>query len=277
MTPARVAVLVAVQAPAAGLDACLAALERTLPEGAPVLLADDASADPRISALARGWCGRSRLEARYLRQDEPQGLARNLQAALAQCGEADVALLRCDGEATPGWLPQLQCTAAADPRAATVAAWSGEDELAAFGGPEAPAAIAEAAASLDWPEPPALPAAAGPALLLRCAALRALGGLDVDTFSGWGALDDFCRRAEGLGWRNLLCPSAYVASGAGGAVVGGGAGLGEMERLQSRWPDFQERVARFILEDRLRGPRERIRARLSELSRRGPQRDLFGD
>ena len=71
-------VLVPVQAPAPLLDACLAALERSLPQGTPVLLADDASGDPRIGALARGWCERSRLDARYRRMDEPRGLARNL-------------------------------------------------------------------------------------------------------------------------------------------------------------------------------------------------------
>jgi len=266
-------VLVPVQAPAPLLDACLAALERSLPDGAPVLLADDASGDPRIGALARGWCERSRLDARYRRLDEPRGLARNLSVALSEVPEADVALLRCDGEPTPGWLPQLQRAAAADARAATVAAWSGEDELAAFPALDAPAAIDQAAASLDWPQPPTLPAAAGPALLLRRAALRALGGLDAESYAGWGALDDFCRRAEGLGWRNLLCPSAYVARGTGAES---GTTFGDIERLQVRWPDFQERVARFILEDSLRGPRERLRARLAELSRRGPQGDLFG-
>ena len=265
-------VLVPVQAPAPLLDACLAALERSLPQGAPVLLADDASGDPRIGALARGWCERSRLDARYRRMDEPRGLARNLSVALAELPEADVALLRCDGEPTPGWLPALQ-RAAADARAATVAAWSGEDELAAFPGADSPVAIAEAAASLDWPQPPTLPAAAGPALLLRRAALRELGGLDADSYTGWGALDDFCRRAEAMGWRNLLGPGAYVASA---GLAAHHTTFGDIERLQIRWPDFQERVARFILEDGLREPRERLRARLSEFSRRGPQGDLFG-
>jgi hypothetical protein len=75
-----------------------------------------------------------------------------------------------------------------------------------------------------------------------------------------------------MGWKNLLCPSAYVARGPG---ADGGSTFGDIERLQARWPDFQERVARFILEDRLRAPRERLRARLAELSRRGPQGDLF--
>ena len=272
MSPSAL-VLVPVQAPAPNLDACLAALERSLPDGAAVLVSDDGSGDPRIGALARGWCERTRLDARYRRFDEARGLARNLDAALAESGEADLVLLRCDGEATAGWLPQLQRAAAADARAATVAAWSGEDELAAFPDPEAPAAIAEAAASLDWPGPPALPAAAGPALLLKRAALRALGGLDVASFGGWGALDDFCRRAEALGWRNLLCPAAYVARG---PQSDGGATFADIERLLVRWPDFQERVARFILEDPLRPLRERLRARLAELSRRGPQGDLFG-
>jgi GT2 family glycosyltransferase len=265
-------VLVPVQAPATGLDACLAALDRTLPDGAPVLLADDASEDPRIGALARSWCERTRLGARYLRRAQRLGLARNVEMAFRDVPEGDLLLLRCDGEATAGWLPQLQRAAGADARAATVAAWSGEDELAAFADPAPPAAIAEAAASLDWPGPPSLPAAAGPALLLKREPLRALGGLDTDTYSGWGALEDYCRRAEALGWHNLLCPSAYVARG---ADADGGAGLGEIERLQARWPDFQERVARFILQDPLRPLRERLRARLAELSRRGPQGDLF--
>lgn len=265
-------VLVAVQAPAAGLDACLAALERTLPEGAPVVVADDACEDPRIGALAAGWCDRSRLGARYLRRPRSLGLAGNLANALAE-SEGDIVLLRSDAETTPGWLPQLQRAAAADPRAATVAAWSGEGELAAFADAASLESIAEAAASLDWPAPPSLPAAAGPALFLRREAVRALGGLDTETFAGWGALDDLCRRAEALGWRNLLCPAAYVGRG---ADADGGAALGEIERLQSRWPDFQERVARFILDDTLRPLRDRLRERLAEMARGGPQRDLFG-
>jgi glycosyltransferase involved in cell wall biosynthesis len=50
------------------LDACLASLDRTLPAGSAVLLADDASTDPRIEPMARGWCERSPLAARYVRR-----------------------------------------------------------------------------------------------------------------------------------------------------------------------------------------------------------------
>jgi GT2 family glycosyltransferase len=266
-------VLVPVGAPAPGLDACLAALDRHLPAGAPVLVVDDGCTDPRVGPLAEGWCARTKLDARYFRHERPWGLPNTVAAAFDEVGEGDVVLLRNDAEVTAGWLPRMQRAAQAQPRVACVAAWSGENELAAFVDDVEPEVVAEAAGSLEWPEPPVLPAAAGPALYLRREAVQALGGLDTSSFYGWGALDDFCRRAEALGWGNVLCPSAYVARG---ADADGGATFGEIERLQVRWPDFQERVARFILEDPLRPLRDRLRARIVEMTRGGPQGDLFG-
>ena len=288
MIPTRATVLVPVQAPAPGLDACLAALERTLPESAPVLVVDDGGSDPRVGLLAEGWCERTRLDARYLRRERPWGLPATVAAAFDESADDDLVLLRPDAEVTAGWLPRLQRAASAQARVACVAAWSGENELAAFVDPATPESVAEAAGSLDWPAPPALPAAAGPALYLRREALRALGGLDTTSYFGWGALDDFCRRAEALGWGNLLCPSVYVptvpvAAAAPGILPPAAFGhpahratFGDIERLMARWPDFQERVARFILEDPLRPLRERLRARIAELSQGGPQGDLFG-
>ena len=273
MSHAHATVLVPVGAPAPGLDACLASLERSLPDGAPVLVVDDGCSDPRVGVLAEGWCARTRLDARFQRHDRPWGLPSTVAAAFEDIADGDVVLLRNDAEVTAGWLPRLQRAAQAQARVACVAAWSGENELAAFVDDAGPEVVAEAAGSLDWPAAPALPAAAGPALYLRREAVRALGGLDTTSFFGWGALDDFCRRAEALGWGNLLCPAAYVARG---ADADAGASFGEIERLQVRWPDFQERVARFILEDPLRPLRERLRARIMELSTGGPQGDLFG-
>jgi len=46
--------------------------------------------------------------------------------------------------------------------------------------------------------------------------------------------------------------------------------------LLARWPDYNERVARFILADPLRPLRERLAGQLADLDRSGPQRDLFG-
>ena len=80
-----------------------------------------------------------------------------------------------------------------------------------------------------------------------------------------------------MGWCNVLCPTAYVVHH-GGASFGplGRAPNGEgLARLLARWPDYHERVARFILDDPLRPLRDRLHERLAALAASGPQRDLF--
>ena len=118
---------------AGGLDACLAALERRLPGGAPVLVAETMPAATRASeSLARGWCERSRLDARYRRSQEPRGLA-------AQHGGGDRRMSRGRRRAAAGGCrrhPRLVradgAIRAEDASIATVSAWSNRGELAAF-------------------------------------------------------------------------------------------------------------------------------------------------
>jgi GT2 family glycosyltransferase len=268
------------------LDACLASLERTLPAGSAVLLADDASTDPRIEPMARGWCERSPLAARYVRRERNLGFPANCNAAFAETGDADVVLLNSDTVATTGWLAQIVRCAAGDPRIATITPWSNNAEICSFPRfcednpvPEFPDAVAEAAAGLNPPEYPELPTAVGFCLFLRRAALAQLGGFDAATFGqGYGEENDFCLRAAAMGWRNVLCDTAYVVH-RGGASFGplGLAPNGDnLARLLARWPDYNERVARFIMADPLRPLRARLQDRIEALARSGPQRDLFG-
>lgn len=267
----------------AAFDACVASLERTLPAGAKVLIADDASSDPQVEPLARGWCDRSKLEARYVRRERALGLAANCNAAIDETGSDDLVLLGADLVATPGWLQQVARCAANDRRIATIAAWSNHADLCSFPrfgeanpAPEFPEAIAEAAASVAWPACPELPAAVGSCLFLRRDALRQIGNLDADTFAGARALDDFCRRAAAMGWSNVLCPTAFVVRDQYDAPAHPSSLDGDgLASLVARWPDFQEQVAKFILSDPLRPLRELLLARIDELARSGPQRDLF--
>lgn len=267
------------------LDACLAALDRTLPAGTEVLLADDASSDPRINPMARGWCYRSPLKARYVRRELNMGFPANCNAAFEETGDADVVLLNSDTVPTAGWLQQLARCAAGDARIATITPWSNNAEICSFPRfcepnpvPEHPDAVAEAAAALE-PQYPELPTAVGFCMYVRRAALRQLGGFDAATFGlGYGEENDFCLRAAAMGWRNVLCDAAYV-------VHQGGASFGPLDiapngdnlaRLLARWPDYNERVARFIMADPLRPLRLRLQEKVDELARSGPQRDLFG-
>jgi GT2 family glycosyltransferase len=268
------------------LDACLASLDRTLPAGADVLLADDASTDPRVEPLARGWCERSALAARYVRRVVNLGFPGNCNAAFSDTGDADVVLLNSDTVTTAGWLDQIARCAASDPRIATITPWSNNAEICSFPRfcednpvPEHPDAVAEAAAGLHPAEYPELPTAVGFCMYLRRAALARLGGFDAATFGqGYGEENDFCLRAAAMGWRNVLCETAYVVH-RGGASFGplGLAPNGDnLARLLARWPDYNERVARFIMADPLRGLRGRLQDRIEALARSGPQRDLFG-
>lgn len=264
----------------AGLDACIASLDRTLPAGSEVLIADDGSTDPHVQALARSWCERTRLSARYARADSPRGFARNLQAALAETGDADTVILAAGSMATPGWLHQLADHARREHRSATLTPWSNAAGLCSFPRfaddnpvPDFPESIAEAATALVPGDLPVLPSLAGPCLFLRRQALRQLGGLDAESFSGMAVLEDFGQRAAAMGWSNQPCPSAYIvcldATGPSHSVAE------EPGSLAVRWPGSQEAVARFILSDPLRPLRDRLQARIAELARSGPQRDLF--
>jgi len=250
-----------------------------------VLLADDASPDPRIEPMARGWCERSPLAARYLRRVRNLGFPANCNTAFADAGDADVVLLNSDTVTTPGWLAQLLRCAASDARIATITPWSNNAEICSWPrfcednpAPEFPDAIAEAAAGLD-PEYPELPTAVGFCMYVRRAALRQLGGFDAETFGrGYGEENDFCLRAAAMGWRNVLCDTAYVVHHGGAsfeplALAPGGDNLA---RLLARWPDYNERVARFIMSDPLAARRIALEQRLQSLDSAGPQRDLFG-
>jgi GT2 family glycosyltransferase len=116
-------------------------------------------------------------------------------------------------------------------------------------------------------------------MFVRRAALRQLGGFDAETFGlGYGEENDFCLRAAAMGWRNVLCDTAYVVHQGGAsfqplALAPGGDNLA---RLLARWPDYNERIARFIMADPLAPLRIRLLERLQALAASGPQRDLFG-
>lgn len=268
------------------LDACLASLDQTLAPGAQVLVADDASTDPRVAVLLAGWRERSPLDARVVTRAANLGFPANCNAAFAETGEADVVLLNSDAIATPGWLEQLARCAASDARIASISPWSNNAEICSFPrfcednpAPEHPAAVAEAAATMGPPQYPDLPTTVGFCLYLRRAALRQLGGFDAQTFgSGYGEENDWCLRAAAMGWRNVLCDSAYVLhrGGASFAPLGLAPNGENLARLLARWPDYNERVARFIMADPLAPLRQRLAERLQALAAAGPQRDLFG-
>jgi hypothetical protein len=259
------------------LDACLAALERGTPAATRVWLADDAQSGPRGHAIIERWLARTALKADYTRRQRSIGEVAHLDEVLAACGAADVAVLAADAVPLPGWLERLAACVASDGAIASATPWCNAGETVAWPRigeiapmPSEPEQLARAAARMA-PTHPELPAAVGHAVLLRGTARERAGGLDTASYGSWyAALIDLSLRLAGLGWRNVLCQSAFVARGGEGSAFDG-----DMDRLAVRWPDWHARVAGFLMRDPLREPRRQLDAQLATVGPPPPQPDLF--
>ena len=259
------------------LDACLAALDAATPAGSRVWLADDAQAGPRGVALIERWLQRTELGADYSRRQRSLGEVAHMDQLLAACADRDVVVLAPDALPMPGWLGQLAACLARDPAIASATCWSNAGETAAWPRcgeigaiPDDRERIARASASLP-PLHPELPAAASHAVALRGAARRRAGGLDAASYGSWyAALVDLSLRFSGLGWRNVLCETAFVARAAEGAPADG-----DQDALAARWPGWHARVAGFLMEDPLHALRARLSQAYADASPATPQRELF--
>lgn len=259
------------------LDACLAALDAGTPAGTRVWLADDACAGPRGLAIVERWLAGTRLQADYSRRQRSIGEVAHLDEVLAACGDADIVVLAPDAIPAAGWLTQLVACFARDAAIATATPWCNAGETVAWprigeicAVPRDLVRLGDACLTLP-PLHPELPAAVGHAVLLRGSARRRAGGLDASSYASWyAALIDLSLRLAGLGWRNVLCETAFVARGGEG-----GAADGDMPALAARWPDWHARLAAFLMRDPLAGCRQALQAAYAALEGPPTQRELF--
>lgn len=251
------------------LDACLAALDAGTPAGTRIWLADDAQAGPRALAIIERWLASTPLRAEYTRRQRRLGEVAHLDEALSACGDADVIVLAPDAVPAPGWARQLAACAARDGAIATATPWSNAGETAAWPdcgevspqpGDAALARLGRAAEGMPAVHPE-LPAAIDHAVYLRGRARARAGGLDAASYASWyAALIDLSLRMAGLGWRNVLCETAFVARGGEG-----GPADGDLDALAARWPGWHPRLAEFLMHDPVRDRRQELARRLADL------------
>ncbi len=270
-------VLVPVGVDDAALDACLAALDAGTPAGTQVWLADDAQAGPRGVAIIERWLAHTALRADYTRRARPIGESAHLDEMLRACGDADVLVLASDAMPLPGWATQLVACAGRDPAIATATPWCNAGETVSWPHvgelsppPDEPVRLARAAARMP-PHHPELPSAVTHAVFLRGNAHRRAGGLDTESYVSWyAALVDLSLRMAGLGWRNVLCETAFVARAGEGRPLGD-----DIDTLGARWPTWHSRVAHFLMDDPLRPMRETLGRLLLDIDAPSAQPDLF--
>lgn len=268
-------IIIPVYNAAALLQRCLAALDRcTNPKQARVLVIDDASPDPAIAPLLDAWAAASPLRPRVLRNEVNLGFVGTVNRGFGAT-RGDALLLNADTEVTPGWLDRMSTALASDPRIATVTPFSNNAEICSWPEfcrvtpvPPDPERVAHAFTRAPPPAYPDLPTAVGFCMLIRRAALDALGDFDQATFGrGYGEENDFCLRAAGHGWRNVLADDCYVVHAGGGsfAPLGLKPGGDNLARLLARYPRYNGEVAAFIQADPLAPRRAQVAAAYREL------------
>src|SRR3546814_267926 len=95
--------------------------------------------------------------------------------------------------------------------------------------------------------------------------------LDTASYASWyAALIDLSLRLSGLGWRNALCETAFVARGGEG-----GPADGDLDALAARWPAWHARLANFLMHDPLGETREMLGRIERGIDAPLAQRDLF--
>ncbi len=259
------------------LDACLAALDACTPAGSRIWLADDAQSGPRGHAIIERWIARTPLRADYTRRPRMIGQVAHLDEMLKACADSDVIVLAPDAIPTPGWATQLAACFARDASIATATPWCNAGETAAWprcGEMSPPPGdlqhMARAAATMP-PVHPELPAAIDHAVMLRGRARHKAGGLDGSSYGSWyAALIDLSLRLSGLGWRNALCETAFVARGGEG-----GPADGDLDTLAARWPAWHAQLANFLMHDPLAAMRDALTRAYNAADASQRQRDLF--
>lgn len=274
---AALAVVIPVYRGLASVRACLDSVLASLPlnRAAAVVVVDDCSPEPALSAWLDGLAAAGRIT--LLRNRYNLGFIEAVNRALRLPGRHDVLLLNADTQVHGNWIDRLHDALHGADDVAAVTPWSNNGEISSFPdiGVTAPAPDPAALRRLDDTAAALrragltadieLPACCGFAMLMRRAALDAVGVLDgVELQRGYGEEVDWCLRARAAGYRLLAATGVYVAHA-------GGVSFGDEKRLRvrqnrnvlmARYPDYYPDYRRFLLGDPLAGARARLRAAL---------------
>ena len=240
-----------------------------------VIVIDDASPEPEISALLREVARMGRIN--LIAHERNAGFVASVNEGMALHPGRDVILLNSDTEVADGWLDRITAHFEADATIGTVTPFSNNATICSYPRTlannalppgETTATLDEAFARANAGRRVDIPTAVGFCMAISRRCLDRVGLFDVERYgAGYGEEVDFCMRAARAGLRNVLAGDAFVRHV--GEVSFGGAGLERREKAQATvdalYPEFQQRLAEFIPADPPRMLRRR--ADLQRLAR----------
>lgn len=254
---------------------CLMALaSRRVAASFRTVIINDASADERIAPMLNLFAlGHRGVQVRHNAIN--RGFTWNVNQAFAAAGaDEHVCLLNSDTLVTTSWLDAMLKCVVDDATIGTVTPFSNNATICSFPDfsqawpiPELAERERIACALRDAPVAAIdLPTGVGFCMLISALCRARVGLFDIENFPlGYGEENDFCMRAASAGFRNVLCPNAYVAHEGGVSFSESTDALMKVgaERLVAKHPTYDAEVSAWIARDPAETRRKAIAAALS--------------
>ena len=251
--------------------AALASALAAMPEGARLIVVDDASPEPALRRHLRALAA-SEPRLTLLGHAENQGFCAAVNTGLKAVPGHDVLLLNSDILLPPGAIETLRIVAYKDAATGTVTPLSNEASICSYperhGGNPMPnlhetARLNTLAQQTNGESAVEIPTAVGFCMYIRHDCLAATGGFRGEIFAqGYGEENEFCLRARHLGYRHMAAAGAYVAHAGGVSFRAATRGL--MARngavLNRLYPGYHAMVMAELAANRLRPSRAALDA-----------------
>jgi GT2 family glycosyltransferase len=257
-----------------GLSETLACLESLLASRArnrtpfDIVVVDDASPLPDLRGRLADLAASGQI--RLVEHLENKGFARSVNAGMAIQPDRDAVLINADTMVHHDWLDRLRRACLAAPDIGTATPLSNNGSICGYPrvnavNPMPPLAglkhLDDLCSRLNAGVSVDIPTGVGFCLYIKRECLIETGLFDAEAFPrGYGEENDFCRRAEALGWRHVAAMDVFVAhhgtvsfSTEKAALLASG-----MRVLDGRYPGYRATVERFTQLDPLRAFRRRL-------------------
>jgi GT2 family glycosyltransferase len=233
------------------LSAVLADYER--PPG-DVIVIEDASDESDLTNWLAALAAERRI--RLHRNDSNQGFVRVANQGFELAGRRDVALLNNDTEVPRGWLKRLAAHAYLSSCCGSVSPFSNNASICSYPGSiggRLPfgctlAELDAACRTANNGRFSAVPTTVGCCMYLRRDCLDAVGPFDVVAFGrGYGEENDFCMRANRVGWEHRLACDTFIYHQGGVSFADNAPSRqGVLALLEARHPGYSAEISAHV-------------------------------
>lgn len=182
-----------------------------------LILINDNSTDERIKLYLDKQKGENVV---VIHNDKNRGFSNNINLGMDQSEENDVLLLNSDTIVTPRWIDKIEKCAYSSDIIGTVTPLSNNATLCSVPVfceanvlPEHMSIdqVAEIVEECSLKKYPRITVANGFCMFIKREVINTIGKFDAETFGrGYGEENDFCNRAEQMGYIHVMCDDTYI-------------------------------------------------------------------